>query len=93
MDKKTVRVTITGYVQNVGFRYWIETEAEKRELDGWVRNRKDGSVEALFHGEERHVDDMVRACRHGPENARVDKISSEPDTFKGPEGFTQTDTV
>ena len=60
---KRVRVRITGRVQGVGFRYWVEREATDRGLDGWVRNRRDGSVEAVFQGEDASVQSMVRACR------------------------------
>ena len=93
METKTLRATICGHVQGVGFRFWTQEEAQKRDLKGWVRNRKDGSVEALFHGAERQVDDMIRACRHGPEMARVDKITTEPADFSGTEDFTQEPTV
>jgi acylphosphatase len=69
--RKAVKATITGRVQGVGFRYWTLREAEARGLDGWVRNRADGAVEAVFAGEEARVDDMLAACRRGPSFSKV----------------------
>jgi len=68
------RVTIRGHVQGVGFRAWTEQEARRRALDGWVRNRRDGAVEAVFAGPPEKVRDMIEACRHGPALARVDAV-------------------
>ena len=65
-------VVIRGRVQGVGFRMWVEDEALRRVLEGWVRNRRDGSVEAIFSGPEDRVADMIAACRHGPRGAHVD---------------------
>ena len=90
---ETVRVIVYGFVQGVSFRRWVQAQAEERELFGWVRNRSDGSVEALFHGEARQVDDMVRACNHGPALARVDKMHSEPAEYDGTEEFRIEHTV
>jgi acylphosphatase len=67
-------VTIRGRVQGVGFRYWTRRSATARGLDGWVRNRRDGSVEALFAGPEQAVADMIELCRRGPDGARVDNV-------------------
>ena len=69
--RKAVKATITGRVQGVGFRYWTLREAEARGLDGWVRNRADGAVEAVFAGEEARVDDMLAACLRGPSFSKV----------------------
>ncbi len=70
------RVTIRGRVQGVGFRAWAEHEARRRALEGWVRNRRDGSVEAVFAGPPEMVATMVEACRHGPSLARVDAVEA-----------------
>jgi acylphosphatase len=71
----TIRqVTIRGRVQGVGYRYWVEQQATAHALEGWVRNRRDGSVEALFSGPENVVSNMVAACRRGPSSARVDAV-------------------
>jgi acylphosphatase len=71
------QVTIRGRVQGVGYRAWVEYEARRRSLQGWVRNRRDGSVEALFSGPADVVSDMVASCRRGPPSARVDAIADE----------------
>ena len=59
-------VIVRGRVQGVGYRAWVEDEATARHLEGWVRNRRDGSVEALFTGPANIVSDMVALCRRGP---------------------------
>ena len=70
------RVTIRGRVQGVGFRAWTEHEARRRALEGWARNRRDGSVEAVFAGPPDTVADMVEACRRGPPLSRVDALDA-----------------
>ncbi len=75
---KTVSVRIRGRVQGVCFRYWTTGEAAARGLGGWVRNRSDGSVEALFSGPAQKVDDMVEACWEGPPGARVNSVMVSP---------------
>jgi acylphosphatase len=72
------QVTIRGRVQGVGYRYWVEQQARAHALEGWVRNRKDGSVEALFSGPEDVVSNMVASCRRGPSSARVDAVDELP---------------
>jgi acylphosphatase len=73
-NHKSIRVAIEGRVQGVGFRYWTQLTAQGLALDGWVRNRRDASVEAVFQGDAALVDWMVAACRSGPSGARVDRI-------------------
>lgn len=68
------RVVIRGRVQGVGFRAWTETMAVERGLEGWVRNRRDGGVEAIFAGAEEVVLTMIELCRAGPPGARVDAL-------------------
>ena len=70
----SVRVVIRGRVQGVGYRAWTEYEAGERGIAGWVRNRRDGAVEALFAGTEHDVGAMIQACRRGPPGARIDAI-------------------
>src|ERR1700738_85303 len=65
------QVTIRGRVQGVGYRAWVEDRAVAHDLEGWVRNRRDGSVEALFAGPAEVVADMVAQCRRGPSSPRV----------------------
>ena len=67
-------VIVHGRVQGVGFRAFVEVEALTRGLEGWVRNRREGTVEAVFKGEEAAVADMIEACRRGPWSARVDHL-------------------
>ncbi len=67
-------VTIRGHVQGVGYRAWTEHEARRRALEGWVRNRRDGGVEAVFAGPPETVADMIEACRRGPPLARVEAV-------------------
>jgi acylphosphatase len=68
------QVVIRGRVQGVGYRAWTEATAEERGVEGWVRNCRDGSVEALFAGPEEIVLTMIELCRQGPLGARVDVI-------------------
>jgi acylphosphatase len=72
-----LQVTIRGRVQGIGYRAWLEHQARASELEGWVRNRRDGSVEALFCGPATAVAEMVALCRHGPPSARVENVISE----------------
>jgi acylphosphatase len=67
-------VIVHGRVQGVGFRAFVEVEALTRGLEGWVRNRREGTVEAVFMGEEAVVADVIEACRRGPFAARVDVL-------------------
>ena len=90
---KTVRVRIDGRVQGVWFRAWAKQEAESRGLLGWVRNRADGTVEALFRGPAEAVDDMVAACRRGPAAARVADVTASAADDAGLDGFQLWPTV
>jgi len=72
------QVTITGRVQGVGYRAWVEHQARNHNLEGWVRNRRDGSVEALFAGPAEIVSEQVARCRRGPSTARVAAVADEP---------------
>ena len=73
-------VIIRGRVQGVGYRAWTEYTALERGLQGWVRNRRDGSVEALFAGPPDAVAAMIEACREGPGGSRVDAIDQRDGT-------------
>jgi acylphosphatase len=97
--RRIVRVSISGRVQGVGFRAWAEYGAIARGLEGWVRNRRDGSVEAVFAGPAERVGVMVAACRRGPSAARVDNVDeveadlSVLDLRRDGEGFSVLPTT
>lgn len=74
MTNRTVHVRITGRVHGVGYRAWTEDAAAELGLRGWVRNRRDGSVEAVFSGSEADVAHMLTRCMSGPPAARVDGV-------------------
>jgi len=75
-----------GRVQGVGFRAFVEDAAERLNLDGWVRNKRDGSVEAVFAGPEQSVTAALEACRAGPRHGHVDRIDVKD---AGPELLSQ----
>ena len=89
---RSAHVVIAGRVQGVGFRLWVEAEAVSRGLAGWVRNRRDGSVEAVFFGEEDAVGAMLEACRIGPRMALVTNVAIS-DTDEAPSGFEVRGTL
>jgi acylphosphatase len=91
--EKTLRLRIRGRVQGVAFRDWTVREATRRALRGWVRNRADGSVEALLSGPVAAVDDMAQACRTGPRLAAVTAIDATPDADDGTPDFRMLPTV
>ena len=80
------RVVVDGYVQGVFFRDSCQREAARVGVAGWVRNRNDGAVEAVFEGADDAVDAMVRWCRTGPPRARVERVQV---VDEGPEGLTR----
>lgn len=71
-------VRVTGRVQGVGFRWWVQVEAERRGLRGWVQNDPDGAVSALLIGAEAQVAAMLDALRGGPPGARVAAVETSP---------------
>ena len=75
------RVVIRGRVQGVGYRAWTEYTALRRGVEGWVRNRTDGAVEAVFVGPADSVAAMVEACRRGPPGAQVDAVDRQDGGF------------
>ena len=84
---KAVRARITGRVQGVGFRAWMEQTAARLGISGWVRNRRDGSVEAVLAGDTSKVDEMLTMCWQGPPAAKVDGVSVEAAAAPESEGF------
>ena len=80
------RVIVHGFVQGVGFRFAVERAARSRGVSGWVRNRPDGTVEAVLEGRPEDVEALVDFCRQGPRGAgveRVDVVAESPDGLAG----------
>jgi acylphosphatase len=93
---KTVHVLIQGRVQGVGYRAWTHHQAELHGLKGWVRNRRDGAVEAVFSGPEDLVEVVLKACRQGPRGAvveRVEQLSSDESSVNPSGRFEVRETV
>jgi acylphosphatase len=86
-NTRTVTVRIEGRVQGVYYRAWTEENARLLGLDGWVRNARDGSVEAAFSGRAEKVADMLRLCERGPAHARVTKVIVTGEGGSVPDGF------
>jgi acylphosphatase len=84
---------IEGRVQGVGYRMWLEREARRAGLRGWVRNRSDGSVEALLIGDAGSIDAVVAACAHGPRLAVVRAVHRDAAQDDGSAGFEARPTV
>ena len=85
-DITSLRVHVHGFVQGVGFRDFLVMAAQQYRLDGWVRNRSDGSVEALVSGTTKAVEGFVSQATQGPRGARVSAVdlhNSEPPAEKG----------
>ena len=78
---------VYGFVQGVGFRFAVEREARSRDVAGWVRNRGDGTVEAVFEGELEDVESLVAFCRRGPRGAAVDRVEVTAESPEGLAGF------
>ena len=83
----TRRIEIRGRVQGVGFRYAMQSEAARLGVRGWVRNRRDGSVEALAHGEPAAVERLIEWARRGPPGARVVELRTTSATAEAGAGF------
>lgn len=81
------RVIVHGFVQGVGFRFAVERAASSRGVAGWVQNRTDGTVEAVFEGEREDVDALVDFCRRGPRGAEVRSVDVMEESVEGLAGF------
>ena len=87
----THRLRIHGRVQGVGFRHYMTREARRRGVAGWVRNRRDGTVEAIVQGSLEAVEGLIVWARHGPPSAHVTDVEINPDDGEF-EGFSQKPT-
>ena len=67
-------IVITGKVQGVGFRYWLYKAAVRNNINGWVKNKISGEVEALLIGDDVEIDNLIRLCGKGPPSSKVTKI-------------------
>jgi acylphosphatase len=76
-----------GRVQGVGFRYAVRERAWTEGVDGWIRNRPDGTVEAVLQGELDRVERVIRFCRTGPRGARVDEVDVRDEPPEPLSGF------
>jgi acylphosphatase len=85
-DITSLRVRIEGFVQSVGYRHFAMEEARRLGINGWIRNRTDGTVEALASGSTKAVEAFVAACMRGPEGSRINNVelhNAEPPEEKG----------
>lgn len=85
-DITSLKVHVHGFVQGVGFRDFLMMAAQQNKLDGWVRNRSDGSVEALVSGATKSVEAFVSSATKGPQGAKISAVdlhNSEPPADKG----------
>jgi acylphosphatase len=87
-----IRLVVSGRVQGVGFRSFVERHARRRAVRGWVRNRRDGTVEALLIGDDGPLREMEALCRRGPTLAAVGGIERYVAEDDGSEGFTHRPT-
>lgn len=96
-ERRIVHLIVKGRVQGVGFRAFVEDAALAGRLEGWVRNRRDGSVEAVAAGTTEQVDGFLDAVRRGPRAARVDSVdvreTGEATPGSSTKGFTVLPTV
>jgi acylphosphatase len=90
---EAIRLRIEGRVQGVGYRAWLEREARSRGLRGWVRNRRDGSVEALLIGAAEALEAAIAACAQGPRHASVTGIARSPGVDDGSQDFREVPTA
>jgi acylphosphatase len=92
MARIAVRLIIKGSVQGVGYRWWAQSEARRLKLDGWVRNRHDGTVELVASGPEAAVEALIEACWSGPPAAAVHIVQRHPAEDEGLSGFSERPT-
>jgi acylphosphatase len=92
-ERRTVRLRIEGRVQGVGYRVFVERTAAALNLDGWVRNRRDGGVEAVVAGDPDDVEKLIEKCHVGPSASRVDRVEVLAEDDAVAPGFTVRPTV
>lgn len=87
------RLLVHGRVQGVWYRGWTVDQAEELGLDGWVRNRRDGTVEILVAGPDEAIAELIARCRKGPSAAQVERIEEMEADETPPPGFAQRPTA
>lgn len=92
-DITTLRLRIEGSVQGVGYRFFAVDEARRLGLDGWIRNRSDGSVEAVVSGPTKDVESFVALCMRGPSGARVTNVDMHTADAPAERGFRSRATI
>jgi acylphosphatase len=92
-DLTTLRLRIEGFVQAVGYRHFAIEEANRLGIDGWIRNRSDGTVEALASGRTKAVEAFVGACMHGPEGSRIKNVELHKAEAPQEKGFHRRPSV
>ncbi|MFI4965198.1 MAG: acylphosphatase [Caulobacterales bacterium] len=93
MARAASRLLIEGRVQGVGYRWWAVQTARRLGLAGWVRNRRDGAVEALALGPPEAIARFAEACREGPPHAQAQSVAVAPAQDDGSAGFEQRETA
>jgi acylphosphatase len=81
--KKAVRLVVQGRVQGVGFRWFVQNEAEKLKINGYVRNMANGDVEVFAEGDDDHLKQIIRRVNEGPPFSRVNDMLTEWHDYKG----------
>lgn len=84
---QSISVVVTGRVQGVGYRWFVRDLASLRAVSGWVRNRRDGAVEAEFHGDRAQIEAILDAMRTGPAHARIDGLEVREIAVRTADGF------
>ena len=82
-EKIKKRILLSGKVQGVSFRAFLQRKAQKEGITGWVKNLSDGRVEAVFSGERNKVEKLIDFARRGPRLARVDEVQIKDEEYKG----------
>jgi acylphosphatase len=93
MARVALLITLTGRVQGVGLRGFIRRIATRLCLDGWVRNRSDGSVEIMAIGERVTIERLIQACKGGPPLAQVAELTMRDAEDDGSKGFSESPTL
>lgn len=83
----TVHIIISGFVQGVGFRWFVKDNADRLKISGWIKNNPNGNIEVLFSGASQSVKEMVDLCRQGPPGSEVKNVIIEEREEQASEGF------